>query len=65
MKLVNPEEQGISSAGGIRLGRGALGTRCPRPQCHAAGLPGLAAPPPPLQPPVTPPHETSPRLRLT
>ena len=55
VKLVNPEEQGISSAGGKRLGRGALGTRCPRPQCHAAGLPGMAAPPPPPpQPPVAP-----------
>lgn len=39
VKLVNPEEQGISSAGENCLSRGALGVRCRRPQCHATGLP--------------------------
>lgn len=46
VKLVNPEKQGINSAGGNRLGRGALEACCPQPQCHATGLLGPAAPHP-------------------
>ena len=53
VKLLNPEEQGISSAGVNCRSRGALGACCPRPQYHAAGLPGTAVfptiPSPPLK----------------
>lgn len=58
VKLVNPEEQRISSAGGNRCSRGALGARCPRPRRHAAGLPCWL----PSSPSFLPPSKTSPRL---
>lgn len=38
VKLVNPVEMGISSAGGARHSRGAVGV-CPCEQCHAAVAP--------------------------
>lgn len=55
VKLVNPEEQGINSAGENCRSRGALGVRCRRPQCRATGLPQQ---PPPL-------YKTSSRHCLT
>lgn len=38
VKLVNPVEMGISTAGGARRSRGAVGV-CPCKQCHAASAP--------------------------
>ena len=64
VKLVNPEEQGISSAGGEAASAGVSGSPLsPRPQSHALGLWGLADLPPPL-PPITP-QKTFPRHFLT
>lgn len=47
VKLVNPEEQGISSAGGVELPQqgGSGSPLSPRPECHALGL-WLISPPP-------------------
>lgn len=58
VKLVNPVEMGISSAGGACRSRGAVGV-CPCEQCHAVAAPHTSM----LYPFANPPRALSDPIR--